>query len=301
MLAVTILGNNSALPMHDRHPTSQLVTNGEQLFLVDCGEGTQIQMNRFKIRRSRIHHIFISHLHGDHYFGLAGLLNSYSLTNRQDPLHLYAPEPLREILDLQFRAAAAHLSYPIHFHTLGDPEVLVDDRKMVVESFPVNHRIPCWGFRFREKTKPRKIDPRLAYQAGIPPDHFSRLKEGEDYVAKDGRIIPNEAVTKPAPPAVSYAYCADTRYDEHILPFIQDADLLYHEATYLDDQREKATERFHSTASQAATMALKAGASRLLLGHFSSKYEVLDAFREEAEKIFPAVEVCKEGVTYLVK
>src|SRR5512138_3680441 len=132
MLAVTILGNNSALPMHDRHPTSQLVTNGESLFLVDCGEGTQIQMNRFKIRRSRIHHIFISHLHGDHYFGLAGLLNSYSLTNRQEALHLYAPAPLEEILDLQFRAAAARLSYPIHFHALGDPAVLLDDAKLTV-------------------------------------------------------------------------------------------------------------------------------------------------------------------------
>ncbi len=221
--------------MHDRHPTSQLVTNGEQLFLVDCGEGTQIQMNRFKIRRSRIQHIFISHLHGDHYFGLAGLLNSYSLTNRQDPLHLYAPPPLQEILELQFRAASAQLSYPIHFHALGDPQVLVDERKISVESFPVNHRIPCWGFRFREKTKPRKIDPRLAYQAGIPPEYFSRLKEGEDYVAKDGRVIPNEEVTKPSARAVSYAYCADTRYDENILPYILDADLVYHEATYLDE------------------------------------------------------------------
>jgi ribonuclease Z len=301
MLAVTILGNNSALPMHDRHPTSQLVTNGESMFLVDCGEGTQIQMNRFKIRRSRIHHIFISHLHGDHYFGLAGLLNSYSLTNRQEALHLYAPAPLEEILDLQFRAAAARLSYPIHFHALGDPALLLDDAKLRVESFPVHHRIPCWGFRFREKEKLRKIDPKLAYQAGIPPDFFPRLKEGEDYLHPDGRRVHNADVTKPAPKAVSYAYCADTMYEEKILPYIQDADLVYHEATYLDDQREKAMERFHSTAHQAATIALKACARRLLLGHFSSKYEVLDVFREEAEKVFPGVEVCREGVTYLVK
>jgi ribonuclease Z len=287
--------------MHDRHPTSQLVTNGESMFLVDCGEGTQIQMNRFKIRRSRIHHIFISHLHGDHYFGLAGLLNSYSLTNRQEALHLYAPAPLEEILDLQFRAAAARLSYPIHFHALGDPALLLDDAKLRVESFPVHHRIPCWGFRFREKEKLRKIDPKLAYQAGIPPDFFPRLKEGEDYLHPDGRRVHNADVTKPAPKAVSYAYCADTMYEEKILPYIQDADLVYHEATYLDDQREKAMERFHSTAHQAATIALKACARRLLLGHFSSKYEVLDVFREEAEKVFPGVEVCREGVTYLVK
>jgi ribonuclease Z len=268
---------------------------------VDCGEGTQIQMNRFKIRRSRIHHIFISHLHGDHYFGLAGLLNSYSLTNRQEALHLYAPAPLEEILNLQFRAAAARLSYPIHFHALGDPGVLLEDAKLIVESFPVRHRIPCWGFHFREKEKLRKIDPKLAYQAGIPPDFFPRLKEGEDYIHPDGRSIRNADVTKPAPRAVSYAYCADTMYEEKILPYIQDADLVYHEATYLDDQREKAMERFHSTAHQAATIALKAGARRLLLGHFSSKYEVLDVFREEAEKVFPGVEVCREGVTYIVK
>ena len=301
MLAVTILGNNSALPMHDRHPTSQLVTNGETMFLVDCGEGTQIQMNRFKIRRSRIHHIFISHLHGDHYFGLSGLLNSYSLTNRQDDLHLYAPAPLREILDLQFKAAATTLSYPLHFHALEDSKVLVDDKKISVECFPVHHRIPCWGFRFCEKLKPRKIDPRLAYQAGIPPEFFPQLKEGEDFTRKDGTIVPNAEVTKPAPKPMSYAYCADTRYEEKILPYIQDADLVYHEATYLEDQRAKAIERFHSTAHQAATIALKAGARRLLLGHFSSKYEVLDAFREEAAQVFPGVEVCKEGVTYLVK
>lgn len=301
MLAVTILGNNSALPMHDRHPTSQVVTNGEQLFLVDCGEGTQIQMNRFKIRRSRIQHIFISHLHGDHYFGLPGLLNSYSLTSRKDPLHLYGPEPLWDILDLQFKAAAANLSYPIHFHPLTEAALLLDEKRIQVECFPVQHRIPCWGFRFREKTKPRKVDPRLAYQAGIPPEFFANLKEGEDFRRKDGTVVPNAEVTRAAAPAVSYAYCADTRYDESIVPHIREAELVYHEATYLDDQQDKAFERFHSTAAQAAAIARQADAKRLLLGHFSSKYEILDAFREEAEKIFPQVEVCREGVTYLVK
>jgi ribonuclease Z len=301
MLAVTILGNNSALPMHDRHPTSQLVTNGEQLFLVDCGEGTQIQMNRFKIRRSRIHHIFISHLHGDHYFGLAGLLNSYSLTNRTDPIHLYGPEPLWEILQLQFKAASAILSYPLHFHPLGEAGVLLDEKKITVESFLVHHRIPCWGFRFREKEKLRKVDPKKAFEAGVPPEFFAHLKEGMNFTDPEGRIVYNIDVTKPAPKSVSYAYCADTKYDESLVPAIAGADLIYHEATYLDDQRERAIQRFHSTAKQAAMIAQKASVKRLLLGHFSSKYEVLDAFREEAAEVFPDVEVCKEGVTYIVR
>ena len=299
MLAVTILGNNSALPMHDRHPTSQLVTNGEQLFLVDCGEGTQIQMNRYKIRRSRINYIFISHLHGDHYFGLVGLLNSYSLTNRTEPLHLFCPAQLKEILDLQFKAADTRLSFPLHFHPLGDNALILEEKKITVFSFKVQHRIPCWGFLFREKVKPRKVDPIKAYQAGIPPDFFSRLKDGEDYFKKDGQLILNADVTKASPAALSYAYCADTKYDEKLASIIADVNLMYHEATYLDDQREKAIERFHSTAKQAATLALQGNVKKLLLGHFSSKYEVLDAFKEEASAVFPNVEACKEGVTYL--
>jgi ribonuclease Z len=299
MLAVTILGNNSALPMHDRHPTSQLVTNGEQLFLVDCGEGTQIQMNRYKIRRSRINHIFISHLHGDHYFGLVGLLNSYSLTNRTEALHLFGPPMLSDILDLQFKAADTKLSFPLHFHPLGNNELILDEKKLTVSSFRVQHRIPCWGFLFREKVKLRKVDPLKAYQAGIPPEFFSKLKDGEDYIKKDGHRILNEEVTKPAPAALSYAYCADTKYDESLIKIIAGTDLIYHEATYLDDQREKAIERFHSTAKQAATLALQSNVKKLLLGHFSSKYEVLDVFREEAAAVFPNVEACKEGVTYL--
>jgi ribonuclease Z len=301
MLAVTILGNNSALPMHDRHPTSQLVTNGEQLFLVDCGEGTQIQMNRYKIRRSRINHIFISHLHGDHYFGLSGLLNSYSLTNRTEPLHLYGPAMLKEILDLQFMAASAHLSFPLHFHPLGENEIILDEKKLSVFSFKVQHRIPCWGFLFREKIKPRKVDPVKAYQAGVPPDFFSRLKEGEDYIFPEGKTVLNTDVTKPSTPALSYAYCADTKYDESLISIIEGVDLIYHEATYLDDQREKAIERFHSTAKQAATIALQGNVKKLLLGHYSSKYEIIDPFREEAAEVFPNVEACKEGVTYLAE
>jgi ribonuclease Z len=300
MLAVTILGNNSALPMFDRHPTAQVVTNGERLFLVDCGEGTQIQMNRYKIRRSKIGHIFISHLHGDHYYGLIGLLNSMSLTGRIDDLHLYGPPPLKEIIDLQLLHADTELSFDLFFHPLGDDGLLIDEEKFSVSSFRVNHRIPCWGFLFREKKHPRRVDPDRAAAAGIPPSFFPRLKKGEDFTAENGTIVPNSSVTKPAPPGSSYAYCADTRFLPGLSDVVRHVGLLYHEATYLDDQREKAYYRYHSTARQAATVAAEAQVNRLLLGHFSSKYEMLDAFKEEARQVFPNTEVCKEGVTYLI-
>ncbi|WP_336517351.1 ribonuclease Z [Pollutibacter soli] len=301
MLAVTILGNNSALPMHDRHPTSQVITTEDHLFLVDCGEGTQIQMNRYKIRRSRINHIFISHLHGDHYFGLPGLLNSFNLTSRTEPLHIYAPAPLKEILDLQFKVGEAHLSYSLHFHPLGEPGLLVDERKITVHSFKVRHRIPCWGFLFREKPKPRKVDPDKAVKAGVPTSFYPHLKEGEDYTSSEGILTKNEEVTKPSPPSYSYAYTADTSYDESIAEIVKGCGLLYHEATYLDEMRERARERFHSTAKEAATIAKTAGVKKLILGHFSSKYEELDAFRQEAELVFPEVELAKEGVTYVIR
>jgi ribonuclease Z len=300
MFAITILGNNSALPMHDRHPTSQIVSVDESVFLVDCGEGAQIQMNRFKIRRSRIGHIFISHMHGDHYFGLPGLLNSFSLTSRTEDLHLYGPPALKEILDLQFSAANAVLSYPLHFHPLTQPGMLLEEKKVLVSCFPVTHRIECWGFLFREKERQRKVDPEKAIEHGVPSSFFSKLKEGLDYVTKEGDTVKNEWVTKPPPHARSYAYCADTLYEEKILPSISGADLIYHEATYLDNMQEIAASRFHSTAKQAAMIAQKAGVKKLLLGHFSSKYEDLNLFYEEAAKVFPNTDLAREGVTYLI-
>ncbi len=300
MFALTILGNNSALPMHDRHPTSQLVTYDEHMFLLDCGEGTQIQMNRYKIRRSRVKYIFISHLHGDHYFGLAGLLNSYGLNGRTDDLWLFAPEALKEILDLQFKVSETRLPYQLHFHALNGEGLLVDEKKLTVSSFKVTHRIPCWGFIFKEKEKQKKLIPEKLSEYSIPTAFYHFLKEGEDYITKDGKIIRNEWVTLQASQPRSYAYCADTIYDENIISTIRGADLLYHEATYLDDLKERAASRFHSTSRQAATIALKAHAGKLLLGHFSSKYEKLDDFLLEASSIFPNVELATEGVTYRI-
>ncbi len=300
MFAVTILGNNSALPMHDRHPTSQVLTLDDQTFLIDCGEGTQVQMNRFKIRRSRISNIFISHLHGDHYFGLFGLLNSLSLTNRTEPINLFAPAALEPILEAVFKVADTTLSYPLHFHPLLEEAMIWEGTKMTVSCFQVFHRIECWGFLFREKEKLRKVDLEQSKAYQIPAAFFPKLKEGLDYLRPDGELVRNEWVTRPAPHPRSYAYCADTRYEPALCKTIEGADVVYHESTYLNDQAEKAGARFHSTAAQAASIAQQAGVKKLLLGHFSSKYTDLSPFLEEAAAIFPSTELAIEGTTYIV-
>lgn len=300
MLAVTILGNNSALPAFDRHPTAQIVTLDEFLFLVDCGEGTQMQMAKYKIRRSRIQHIFISHLHGDHYFGLIGLITSMGLLGRDLDLHLFAPEPLKEMIEMQLKVADTVLPYQLHFHPLGDDGIIIENEKFRVTSFKVSHRIPCWGFRFEQVKAPRKINPEKAIEHGVPAAFFDRLKWGENYTTKTGRLILNEWVTDDAPRPKSYAYSADTCYDESIIEHIRGVDLLYHETTYLKDLGDRAAKRFHCTTHQAATIARKAGAGRLLIGHFSSKYEKLNQFEEETKEVFPDSFLALEGVSYRV-
>jgi ribonuclease Z len=300
MFGVTILGNNSAIPAYDRHPTAQVVTLNDQLFLIDCGEGTQMQIARYRIRRSKIHHIFISHLHGDHYFGLIGLITSMGLLGREQELHLYAPPALEEMIQLQLKVADTTLPFQLHFHSLEKEGVLVETPKFRVDCFATQHRIPCWGFIIREKRKPRKIDKEKVVQYEIPAAYYERLKEGADYETKDGQLIRNEWVTLPNKKPRSYAFCADTRFDESICDKVKDSTLLYHEATYLKDLTERAAARFHSTTEQAATIAQKAGVQRLLIGHFSSKYEKLDEFRQEAQAVFADTELAIEGVTYRI-
>lgn len=298
MLAVTILGNNSALPAFDRHPTAQVVTLDDHLFLVDCGEGTQQQLARYRIRWSRINYIFISHLHGDHYFGLSGLLHSMGLLHREHDLHLFAPAPLKEILELQTKAAANELSYKLHFHALDGEGVLVKQEKFKVSCFMTKHRIPCWGFRFDQVRAPRKVNPEEAIKQGVPAAFFDRLKWGEDYTTKKGEIIKNEWVTFEAPKPKSYVYTADTLYDEELIEKCQGVDLLYHETTYLKELDKRAALRFHSTTTQAACIAKSAKVGRLLIGHFSSKYDKLDLFEQEACEVFPNTSLALEGVTY---
>ena len=300
MLAVTILGNNSAVPAFDRHPTSQIVTLDGFNFLVDCGEGTQIQLINYKIRRSRISHIFISHLHGDHYFGLIGLLTSFSLLNRQQELHIVGPAPLQQIIELQLKVADTTLCYDLYFHTIRNEGILVDTDKFTVRCFRTNHRIECYGFVFSEKRKPRRLILEAVKENNIPLHFYERLKYGEDFVTAVGEVIKNEWVTEATPRAKSYAFCAETRYNEEMIQHIQAADMIYHETTYLENFREHAELRFHSTAKQAAMIAIKSGCMRLLIGHFSSRYDTLEEFEKEAREIFPNTELAIEGVTYRV-
>ena len=300
MLSVTILGNNSAVPTHNRHPTAQVLQTLDHTFLIDCGEGTQMQMNMYKIRRSKITRIFISHLHGDHYFGLIGLLTSLGLNHRTADLHIYSPKPLKEIIDLQLNVCNANLPYTLEFHNLENEEIIFEDKKIVVESFKVNHRIECWGFLFREKKNIRKIDPKKINKYNIPTSFYESLHEGKDFITGDNKLIKNELLTTPVRPPKSYAYCADTSYFEQIVEKIKGVDLLYHESTYLHALEEKAVSRFHSTAKQAAMIAKKAGAKKLLIGHFSSMYETLDEFKTEACEVFENTDIAEEGVCYFV-
>ena len=302
MFAVTILGNNSALPTLERHPTAQIVTYNDQLILVDCGEGTQTQFARYKIRRSRLRYVFISHLHGDHYFGLIGLINSLSLLGRQDPLTVFGPPELEAILQLQLQCSGTILQFELQFVPLLEENqgVLLEDKDLKVSFFPTRHRIPCYGFVFEMQKRRRKIIPDQTKAYEIPAAYFSKLQQGDDYQRKDGLLVKNDWVTLPPPKGKKYVYFADTSFSEDLIPFAQDADLVYHETTYLHNLAERAAERFHSTTVEAATLALKANAHRLIVGHFSSKYTDLTPFEAECREVFPNSDLALEGVSYII-
>lgn len=300
-MKVTILGNNSALPAFGRHPTSQVVSVYGDFILLDCGEGTQVQLQRYGFRWRKMQHIFISHMHGDHYFGLPGLINSMSLLGRTAPLHLYAPAELEPLITQIQTIAETTLSYPFFFHPLpAGAEELADTDTFTVRCFPVNHRIACHGFVIESKTRGRKLRPDKCREFEIPSYYYEKLKQGEDYETKEGNIIKNEWVTEDGPAPKKYAYCADTLFTDEFLEHIKDADTIYHESTYLHKEADKAAARFHSTAVQAAELAKMANAKQLLLGHFSSKYRDLEPFREEAAAIFPNSVATIEGITYHV-
>jgi ribonuclease Z len=300
MLAVTILGNNSAVPAFNRHPTSQVVAHDGNNYLVDCGEGTQIQMIKYKIRRGKISHIFISHLHGDHYFGLVGLINTFGLLSHTQELHVFGPDPLQKIIEMQMNIAENNLPYPLHFHTIKENAILVDDDKIRIKCFLVDHRIQCFGFSFEEKEGKRKLLIDKVHKYKIPVTFYGSLQNGLDYITPRGETIKNDWVTTSPQRGKRYAFCADTRYDESIVEHVYGFDTIYHETTYLDAMHEKATERFHSTTKQAATIARKSMVNKLLIGHFSSKYNTLEAFQQEAREIFPNTDLAIEGVTYQV-
>ncbi|HVG40522.1 MAG TPA: ribonuclease Z [Chitinophagaceae bacterium] len=298
MLSVTILGNNSAVPAFNRHPTSQVVSHDGNNYLVDCGEGTQIQMIKYKIRRGRISHIFISHLHGDHYFGLVGLINTFGLLSHSQELHVYGPDPLQKIIEIQLAVSENTLPYPLHFHTLSENAVLVDNDKIKIKCFRTNHRILCFGFSFEEKEGKRKLLIDKVRKAKIPLSFYSSLQNGLDYITARGETIKNDWITAPPERGKKYAFCADTKYDESIIEHIYGFNTIYHETTYLDNMQDKAGERFHSTTKQAAMIARKAMVNKLLIGHFSSKYNTLEAFQQEARQVFGNTDLAIEGMTY---
>ncbi|MES2646204.1 MAG: ribonuclease Z [Bacteroidota bacterium] len=300
LFGLTILGNNSAIPAFERHPTAQALYLDEQIFLIDCGEGTQMQLAKYKIKRSKINHIFISHLHGDHFFGLIGLISSMSLLGRETPLNIYGPGKLKAIIEIQLEGAGNTLQFPLHFHANTAEQIIVDEEKFTVSCFSVQHRVECWGYLFREKKFPRKIWKENVLKFNIPATFYKRLQAGENYTNKNGDLIVNELLTIENTPGKSYAYCADTIYDPDLALKVQNVSLLYHEATYLHDLIERAASRFHSTAKQAACIANSAATKRLLIGHFSSKYEFLDDFLLEAKGVFDNTDLAIEGVTFRI-
>ena len=299
VFALTILGAGSATPMLDRHPTAQLLNYNNDYFLIDCGEGTQLRLIAQRARPGRLKYIFISHLHGDHYFGLAPLLSTLNLGGRTDDLYLFGPQGLDEILTTMFRVSDMRLGYKIIFQPVDphQPALLLDLPQLTVSSVPLQHRIACTGYLFREKTRRRRL-LREKLPADVPVEYMRQLKEGTDIVDADGQLLYRVTdYTVPGPKARSYAFCSDTRFNESMVPIIQGVDLLYHEATFLDDNLERAEEVYHSTARQAGIIAAQARVGKLLIGHFSSRYKDFQPFLDEARAAFPNTDLAIEGET----
>ena len=286
---LTILGFNSAIPTVNSAPTAQLLEMEERHFLIDCGEGTQVQLRKAKSRFSKINHIFISHLHGDHCFGLPGLIASFRLLGRETPMHIYGPKGIAEMLETIFRLTETHRGFEIIYHELSSTqsEKIYEDKRVEVFTIPLKHRIYCNGYLFREKQKPRHLNIKeIIKYPEIETCDYHNLKQGKDFILKDGYVLKNEVLTTEPTKSVSYAFCSDTRYSEEIIPIIQNVDVLYHEATFLHDLSEMAQHTGHSTALEAARIARKAKVGKLILGHFSNRYQDLSVFTDEARKIF---------------
>jgi len=299
---ITILGSSGALPAYGRFPSSQLVEIQNRHFLVDCGEGTQIQLMRFQANLHRINHIFISHLHGDHYLGLMGLIFTMHLLRRTNDLHLYSLPGLDEIITTQLKHSRSVSNFKIIFHRMekNTRAIIYEDEALTVETVPMIHKLPCLGFLFREKTKPRRVNKEKLPQ-GLLIRQIANLKKGFDVVDDTGSILyKNEALTFPPRKSRSYAYCSDTAYNEANIEQLKNIDLLYHEATFTTDEESKARETQHSTASQAARFALKAQVNKLIIGHFSARYRDLAPVLEEAKSVFEPCELAVEGAIFSI-
>lgn len=298
---VTVLGSSSATATTERAHSAQFVQIQDSTVLIDCGEGTQNQLKKYGLRLGKIDHIFISHLHGDHYLGLVGLLSTLHLNSRKDPLYLYGPPGLMDIIVVQFKHSDTRLCYPLHFKpTTGDSiELLTDEKKFTVHSFPLKHRIHCTGFLVKEKPKARKLIAEKT--VGLLPYQLSMLKKGLDIKNESGEILfKNEALTTAAIPSKSYAYCSDTIFDPSITQHFKEVDLLYHESTFLEEHAKRATETFHCTAAQAAKIALEANAKKLLIGHFSPRYSDTNQFLQQAKMVFNNTHLANDGEKYIV-
>ncbi|MFD0941195.1 ribonuclease Z [Pedobacter boryungensis] len=299
---VTILGSSSATPVYNRNPTAQLLNCNEKFYLIDCGEGTQQQLIKFGIKASKIDYIFISHLHGDHYFGLIGLLSSMHLNGRIKPMYIFAPKAIQEILELQFKHSDTTLKYELVYFVIDptQPAVIFQNNDVTVETIVLNHRIPCTGFKFTEKKRLRKLLVEKLEKDNVPLELYPLLKRGVDLDLPNGQVLKNIDYTTDSAQPKSYAYCSDTLMDERYFDSIKNCDTLYHEATFLHEMLERANETHHTTALQAAEVAKIVNAKKLLIGHFSSRYKSLNELLEEAKTVFQNTELAIEGITFQI-
>ncbi len=299
-MKLTVLGCHSATPRWDANPTAQVLEVKGHLFLIDCAEGTQVQLRKFKVKFARIKHIFISHLHGDHFFGLVGLISTFRLLGRDAELHVYGPKGIKEAVTLQLKLGKSWTNYPLLFHELegNSPEVVFEDDKVSITTIPLKHRVYTNGFLFKEKPGERGLDVEKARALNVEMSYYRKIKQGADAVTKDGRVIPNTEITFDPPPAKSYAYCSDTSYFPEIVPQIKGVTALYHESTFLEKEHHLAEKTEHSTSKEAAAIAKKAEVGTLILGHYSGRYGNLEAFRDEAQEIFEAVELAEDGKVF---
>jgi len=299
-MKLTILGCHSATPRWDANPTAQVLSVKGHLFLIDCGEGTQIQLRRFKVKFVRIKHIFISHLHGDHFFGLVGLISTFRLLGREAELHIYGPKGIKEAITLQLKLSNSWTNYPLLFHELNskEPVLLYEDDKITVTTIPLDHRVYTNGFLFQEKPGQRILNIDKAKELKVEMSYFRKIKEGEDGVTEDGKVIPNDQITLPPEPAKSYAFCSDTAYFPQIVPQIKKVSTLYHEATFLEEHHQLAVKTRHSTAKEAASIAKEAQVGKLILGHYSGRYANTEPFQLEAQEIFESVALAEDGASF---
>ncbi len=299
-MKVTILGCYAATPRTISNPTSQVLEISNRLFLIDCGEGTQVQLRKKKIKFSKINHIFISHLHGDHCFGLIGVITTFAMLGRETDLHIYGPKGIKEFILIPLRLSGSFTSYNLYFHELSssESEIVFEDEKVLVRTIPLKHRVYTNGYLFQEKPKERKLNKEKAEQYNIDTCYYQNIKLGKDIQLDNDTIIPNTELTFEPEPSKSYAFCSDTVYNEDVIPIIKDVEVLYHESTFLEHDLQYTERTMHCTAKQAATIAKKANAKNLIIGHYSTRYGSIEPFKTEAEEIFPNVYLAEDGIEF---